>query len=60
MKSYNQIALYLWCAQPVLQSAVAVVLWRRKLHKLFPVFFAYVLAQIGIFALTFPLRSADK
>ena len=60
MKSYNQIALYLWCAQPVLQSAVAVVLWRRKLHKLFPVFFAYVLAQIGIFALTFPLRSADN
>jgi hypothetical protein len=60
MKSYNQIALYLWCAQPVLQSAVAVVLWRRKLHKLFPVFFTYVLAQIGIFALTFPLRSADN
>ncbi len=60
MRSYNQIALYLWCAQPVLQSAVAVVLWRRKLHKLFPVFFAYVLAQIGIFALTFPLRSADN
>ena len=60
MKSYNQIALYLWCAQPLLQSAVALVLWRRKLHKQFPVFFAYVLAQIGIFAITFPLRSADN
>jgi hypothetical protein len=60
MKSYNQIALYLWCAQPLLQSAVAVVLWRRKLHKQFPVFFTYVLAQIAIFALTFPLRSADN
>ncbi len=56
MKSYNQIALYLWCAQPLLQSAVALVLWRRKLHKQFPVFFAYVLAQIGIFAVTFPLN----
>jgi hypothetical protein len=56
MKSYNQIALYLWCAQPLLQSAVAAVLWRRQLHKQFPVFFAYVLAQIGIFALTFPLN----
>src|SRR5712671_2867525 len=56
MRSYNQIALYLWCAQPVLQSAVALVLWRRKLHKQFPVFFAYVLAQIGIFAVTFPLN----
>src|SRR6266436_9389282 len=60
MKSYNQIALYLWCAQPLLQSAVALVLWRRKLQKQFPVFFTYVLAQIGIFVLTFPLRSADN
>jgi len=56
MKSYNQIALYLWCAQPLLQSAVALVLWRRKLHKQFPVFFSYVLAQICIFAVTFPLN----
>ena len=56
MKSYSQIALYLWCAQPLLQSAVALALWRRKLHKKFPVFFAYVLAQIGIFGLTFPLN----
>ncbi len=60
MKSYSQIALYLWCGQPVLQAAVALVLWRRKLHKQFPVFFLYVLAQITIFALTFPLRSADN
>jgi len=60
MKSYNQIALYLWCAQPLLQSAVALVLWRRKVHKQFPVFFVYVLAQIGIFAITFPLRSGEN
>jgi hypothetical protein len=59
MKSYNQIAFYLWCAQPLLQGAVALILWRRKLHKSFPVFFTYILAQIGIFAVTFPLRSAD-
>ena len=60
MKSYSQIAFYLWCGQPVLQAAVALILWRRKLHKLFPVFFAYFLAQIAIFAITFPLRSADN
>jgi hypothetical protein len=60
MKSYNQIAIYLWCAQPLFQSAVALAMWRRKLHKQFPVFFSYILAQIGIFALTFPLRSADN
>ncbi len=60
MKSYNQIANYLWCAQPILQSAVALVLWRRKLHKQFPIFFAYILAQIGIFAITYPLNSAEN
>ncbi|MFY9560357.1 MAG: hypothetical protein WAQ52_09005 [Terriglobales bacterium] len=60
MKSSNQIALLLWCAQPLLQAAVALVLWRRKLHKQFPVFFAYVLAQIGIFAITFPLWGSDN
>jgi hypothetical protein len=60
MKSYNQIALYLWCAQPLLQSAVAMVLWRRKLHKKFPIFFTYVLAQIAIFAATFPLRGGEN
>jgi hypothetical protein len=60
MKVHTQIAFYLWCAQPLLQAAVAVVLWRRKLYKVFPVFFTYIMAQIGIFAITFPLRSADN
>jgi hypothetical protein len=48
-------SLYLWCAQPVLESAVALVLWKRKLHKQFPVFFSFLLTQIAIFAATFPL-----
>jgi hypothetical protein len=60
MNFYDQIALYLWCAQPVLQSAVALVLWRRKMRKQFPVFFTYLLAQIAIFAVTFPLRGSDN
>jgi len=47
--------MFLWCAQPILQAAVAVVLWRRKVHKLFPVFFSYLLAQLVFFAATFPL-----
>jgi len=47
--------VYVWCAQPILESAVALVLWRRKLHKQFPVFFAFLLAQCAIFAATFPL-----
>jgi len=49
------IVLALWGAQPTLQFVVAVILWRRKLHKQFPVFFLYLLAQAGNFAITFPL-----
>jgi hypothetical protein len=55
MKSSDQFALFLWCAQPVLQSVVALVLWRRGLRKRFPVFSTYIFAQIAIFAATFPL-----
>src|SRR6202163_932463 len=47
--------LCLWCAQPLLQSVLAVILWRRKLHKQFPVFFIFLLAQVVNFAVTFPL-----
>ncbi|HYU47026.1 MAG TPA: hypothetical protein VEK84_12730 [Terriglobales bacterium] len=46
----------LWCLHPILQSVVAVVLWRRGLHKKFPVFFAYLIAQNAYFAACFPLR----
>jgi len=49
------VALCLWCSQPILQSAVAVILWRRKLHKQFPVFFWFVLAQLANFVVLFPL-----
>lgn len=56
MSSHSQTAFeILWCAHPVLQSIAAAVLWHRKLHKQFPVFFSYVLLQIALFALTFPL-----
>lgn len=48
-------SMCLWCAQPILQSAVAAVLWRRKLHKQFPVFFSFLVAQVAIFAVTYPL-----
>ena len=49
------VVLYLWCVQPILQSAVAVILWRRKLHKQFPVFFLFLLAQVVNFVVIFPL-----
>src|SRR5260370_7513901 len=51
----HSVVLYLWCAQPILQSVVALILWRRKLHKQFPVFFLFLLAQVTNFAVIFPL-----
>src|SRR5258708_19443610 len=58
MTSHSHIVLYLWCAQPILQSVVAAILWRRKLHKQFPVFFVFLVAQVANFATLFPLSLA--
>jgi len=49
------VVLCLWCSQPILQSAIAWILWRRKLNKKFPVFFLFLLAQVAIFVIIFPL-----
>jgi hypothetical protein len=43
----------LWFAQPVLQSAAAGVMYKRKLHRKFPVFFAYLVSQVPFFAVIF-------
>src|ERR1039457_3027199 len=50
----HSVVTYLWCAQPMLQGLVAAILWRRKLHKQFPVFFWFLLAQVANLALIFP------
>ena len=49
------VQLALWVVQPILLAPVAVVMFRRQLHKEFPVFFTFVLAQIVIFAVEFPV-----
>jgi hypothetical protein len=46
----------LWCAHPLLQAVVAGVMYWRRLHKTFPIFFAYIVAQIAIFMVVFPLQ----
>jgi hypothetical protein len=51
----HSVALSLWCAQPLLQSVAAAVLWRRNLHKQFPVFFWFLVVQVANFAIIFPL-----
>jgi hypothetical protein len=50
-----QLELAFWISQPVLQTAVAVVIYRRKLHKEFPAFFAYVVVQVIAFSVQFPI-----
>lgn len=50
-----QLELAFWISQPVLQTAVAIVLYRRKLHKEFPAFFAYVVLQVVAFSVQFPI-----
>ncbi|HVO79636.1 MAG TPA: hypothetical protein VMT28_02835 [Terriglobales bacterium] len=51
-----QIDSALWIAQPVLQFATATTLFARRLQRRFPVFFAYLIWQILVFGLLFPIR----
>jgi hypothetical protein len=53
--SSPQLQTALWVSQPVLLAAVAAVMYRRRLYKEFPIFFAYALAQIAIFLVQFPV-----
>lgn len=44
----------LWIMHPVLQTAIAVVMFRRGRYRQFKFFFAYIIAQILAFAVVFP------
>ena len=52
MTADHQTAL--WIAHPVLQLAVGLAMLRHKLHRLFPVFFAYICFQIFAFCVFVP------
>jgi hypothetical protein len=45
LQSHSLLWHYLWLGPHVLQAALAVSLWRRGFHKLFPVFFAYTIFE---------------
>ena len=45
----------LWMFHPVIEIPLAGIMYRRKLHRQFPVFFAYILFQVVGFAILFPL-----
>lgn len=43
----------LWIAHPVMQVGLAAVMWRRKLLRTYPVFFAYVVSEVMLFLVLF-------
>jgi hypothetical protein len=50
-----KVQLALWIAHPLLQLSVAAVMFHRKSHKVFPVFFTYLISQILMFSVLFPI-----
>jgi hypothetical protein len=56
----HTVVLILWCAQPISQSVVGFILWRRKLHQQYPVFFLFLVVQVAVFAAIFPLWFAGN
>ena len=61
MSTHTQFAYnVLWFAHPVLETAVVAAMVRRKLFRVFPVFFSYVLVQIPIFLILFPIHRSQN
>jgi hypothetical protein len=53
------IQLALWIAHPVLELSLAGVMFWRKLHRTFPVFFAYIVFQVLNFLILFPIYRSN-
>lgn len=45
----------LWIVHPVLELSLAGILFWRRLHRTFPVFFAYIIFQVFNFLVLFPI-----
>jgi len=55
MSEKTKVLLYaLWFAHPVLQTVIAVTMFRRGQHRQFKYFFIYIVAQIATFCVVFP------
>lgn len=50
-----KMQLIIWIAHPILESVLAGIMVKRKMHRQFPVFFTYILCQIVTFAILFPI-----
>jgi hypothetical protein len=55
MQASVNIVEALWIFHPVVELPLAGIMYRRKLHREFPIFFAYILFQVVQFAILFPL-----
>ncbi len=56
MNWYRALLLFLWISPHVLLGVIAFVLYKRRLYREFPCFFAYVLYEIAEFILLFALH----
>jgi hypothetical protein len=56
---YKFLFMYLWIAPHVLLAVVAVLVWRRRLHTIFPVFAVYVWYEIAEFVLLFTIAETS-
>lgn len=53
--SSPHVILAIWVIQAITQAAIVVILYRRRLHKEFPAFFVYMVAQLLTFCVQFPV-----
>lgn len=53
---HAKLQLVLWMAHPALELSLGTAMLVRGLHRKFPVFFTYIVAQVAIFAILFPIQ----
>ena len=55
-----KVQIVLWLSHPALELLLAAVMLWRKLHRTFPVFFAYIIFQLVSFAALFPIHQSGN
>jgi hypothetical protein len=57
---HSDIQQALWMTHPALELSLAGVLYWRRLHRTFPLFFAYIVFQVVNFLILFPIYRYDS
>jgi hypothetical protein len=57
---HAKLQLAFWIAHPALELSLAGIMVWRKLHRTFPIFFAYVVFQLFDFAIMFPIHQSGN